>query len=136
MSTLSLPRLNIPWAIVIGAVFISGTIIYSSSAIPILQMVGTFSLVVLAVISVRTARRIEWFTGAMQRHSDQQRQIAARRAKVATIWWDPTKEEAGGHFPEGGKHSEEFFLETIYIGLPPHLREKKPTGWQRFWGAR
>jgi len=134
MQSLSEMRLNTPWAIIIGTIFISGAILFSAEAVPVLQLIATLSLVVLAFFARRTTRRIEWFTGAMQRHSDQQRQIAAKQAGLKLIWWDPN--ESSGHFPEGGQHGEEFKLEEITVGLPPHQRKKKPNRWQKFWGAR
>jgi hypothetical protein len=101
-----------------------------------LVAVGTLLLVGLTLLSVRSNRRIEWFTGALERHSDQMRQLAAKQAKVKLIWWDKTEEGAGGKFPFAGKHNQEYELDALHIGIPPEYRKVQPTAWQRFWGAR
>ncbi len=109
----------------------SATILFEA-----LGAIATACLVVLTYLSVKAARHVEWFTGAMERHSDQQRQIAAHKAGIKMIWWDKTMDVAHGYFPHEGAHGEENVLKVIYIGIPPERRKKQPSGWQKFLGER
>ena len=63
--------------------------------------------------------RMNWLTGAMERHSDQQRQIAATAQGIQLIWWDPTIKP----WPFDGKHGESFDLRKIHIGIPTDHRQ-------------
>ena len=92
-------QLTVPRAIVISGVMVSVAILYSGSATAtavatVAGAIAAICAVILTYFSVRSARRIEWFTGSMERHSDQQRQLAAKRAGVDLIWWDPTEDDA------------------------------------------
>ncbi len=81
----------------------------------------------LALFSWRVAARIKWLTGAMERHSDQQRQIAAEQTGVKMVWWDKT---VGGEFPHEGEHNQVHQLEKIYIGVPEAYRIHR-RWWQK-----
>ena len=89
-----------------------------------INIVLTFAILVIAWQGRRIANRVQWLTGAMQRHSDQQRQIAAKEAGIEMIWWDPNE---GGRFPHKGEHGHVHHMKKIYIGIPEHLR--KPGRW-------
>jgi len=73
--------------------------------------------------------RIEWFTGAMETHSNVMLQIEARRGingePIKLVYWDPTIEK----FPkkEQQKDGQEVDLSVLYIGLPIEMRRNKPT---------
>ncbi len=96
----------------------------SIAATEFINIVLTIAILVIAWQGRRIANRVQWLTGAMQRHSDQQRQIAAKEAGIQMIWWDPIE---GGRFPHKGDHGHVHCLERIYIGIPEHLR--KPGRW-------
>ena len=81
----------------------------------------TLAIVVIAGVNWRIADRVKWLTGAMERHSDQQRQIAAKEAGVEMIWWDKNQAE-DGTFPHTGEHKQLHRLKRIYIGIPEHRR--------------
>jgi hypothetical protein len=128
------------WAIVIAGAMISAAIYFSTEdkAMVVLTACGviaTLLLVVLTFLYVRATHRIEWFTGAMERHSDQMRQIAAKEAKIKMIWWDKTEPEAAGDFPFDGQHGKEHQLDTIHIGIPMRHRYEQSSWWQRFLGS-
>ncbi len=106
------------------------------TALTALVAFGTILLAFLTLLTVQTMRRIEWFTGAQERHSDQMRQLAAKEQGVKMIWWDKTEDGANGQFPFDGRHNEVHELDVLYIGIPPEHRKVRPTAWQRFWGAR
>ena len=88
-----------------------------------LMVVLTLSVAVMAFVNLTIMRRIVWFTGAMERHSDQQRQIAAHKADIKLRWWDPTI----GPFPPEGRHDQEVTLDVMYIGIP--MKRRKYKGW-------
>ncbi len=82
---------------------------------------SAFATVAIAVFSWmlwRSNKRIEWFTGAMQTHSEIQLAIAAKAAKMEVIWWDPTLEKV----PTVRKHGEPRDLSHVYIFVPPNER--------------
>ncbi len=85
-----------------------------------INIVLTLGIVAIAWQSWRIATRMKWLTGAMERHSDQQRQIAAKDAGVEMIWCDPNE---GGRFPHKGEHGHVHHMKKIYIGIPEHLRK-------------
>ncbi len=91
----------------------------------------TAGLVWIGFINTRISRRITWFTGAMERHSDQMRQMKAHELGIEMIWWDKTMPEAGGEFPFDGAHHQKVQLDKLYIGVPPWTRHKnpRPAGW-------
>ena len=91
----------------------------------VINVALTAAIAVFAFTSWRIADRIKWLTGAMERHSDQQRQIAAKQAGIEMFWWDKNQ---GGKFPHSGKHGQTHKLERIYIGIPEHLRMRKRGG--------
>jgi len=133
-------RLTTPRAIIVAGAIIAAAMWFSASDkvmafAAVIGTVATICLVILTYFSARSARRIEWFTGAMERHSDQQRQLAAKRAGVDIIWWDPTEGNANKAFPFEGKHGEKFDLNAIYIGIPPEHRKVRASKWRtRLWG--
>ena len=92
-----------------------------------INIVLAAAVVLLAFVNWRVAARIKWLTGAMERHSDQQRQIAAKQAGVTMVWWDKT---VGGVFPHEGEHNQVYQLETIYIGVPEAYRINR-RWWQK-----
>ena len=88
----------------------------------------TLSIVVLTALNFLIMRRLKWLTGAMERHSDQQRQLAARNAdsSIEMVWWDKT---VGGAFPHEGEHEDPVQLDRMYIGVPESFRRYR--GWRR-----
>ena len=85
----------------------------------------TAVIVLLTILNWKIAARMKWLAGALERHSDQQRQIAAHNAGLEMRWWDP---ELGGPFPHEGEHNQVHHMKLLYIGIPPHKRKKK-----RWW---
>ena len=81
----------------------------------------TAAIAVFAFTGWRIADRVKWLTGAMERHSDQQRQITAKQAGVEMVWWDKNQAE-DGTFPHTGEHKQVHRLKRIYIGIPEHRR--------------
>ncbi len=81
----------------------------------------TIAIVFLAIVNWQIAARIKWLTGAMERHSDQQRQIAAHQAGIEMRWWDKER-DPDRQFPHQGGHNQVHYLDRIYIGIPEHLR--------------
>ena len=77
----------------------------------------TLSIVVLTALNFLIMRRLKWLTGAMERHSDQQRQLAARSAdpSIKIVWWDKTISIEGSAGYGGG--------------LPPHEVLQAPRTW-------
>ncbi len=119
-------------AILIGSGIIALSIIgsaYVSGSWPI--VVVTLLLVLVTYVHARIMKRVEWFTGAMERHSDQMRQIMAKDANIEMYWWDKTETDAGEGFPFEGAHNEKHELEKIYIGVPLHKRKKQTPSWKR-----
>ena len=97
------------WGVVIAGVLIAAAIYFGSGDIAMVFVTGvlallTAGLLVLTFLNLRIAHRIEWFTGAMERHSDQMRQLEARAQGVEMIWWDKTKSD--NQFPFHGKHAK------------------------------
>ena len=90
-----------------------------SIAVTLINIGLTIGIAVIAWQTRNIANRVQWLTGAMERHSDQQRQIAAKEAGVEMIWWDPIK---GDGFPHKGEHGHVHHMKKIYIGIPEHLR--------------
>ncbi len=88
----------------------------------------TGSIVFFTLLNILIMRRLRWLTGAMERHSDQQRQLAARNAipPIEMIWWDKT---IGGPFPHEGEHLDPNQLGRMYIGVPEIYRRYR--GWRR-----
>lgn len=135
-------RLNNPWATVIaGALIAAGIIVglYISEPdkarllVDACSVASTFLLAVVTYLLWRSQRRIEWFAGAMERHSDQQRQFAAKNAGVKMIWWNPTKSEGRSKFPFNGEHGKEVKLDEIYIGIPLEYRSTQPSALRRWF---
>ena len=90
-----------------------------------LLIVLTAAIVILTWLNYWVVRRLKWLTGAMERHSDQQRQLAARDAGIKMLWWDKT---IGGPFPHEGEHKQPVELDTMYIGIPETNRRYR--GWR------
>jgi len=95
----------------------------------------TGMLVWIGFINVRIARRITWFTGATERHSDQMRQMKAHDLGIEMIWWDKTMPDANGTFPFDGEHGQKVRLDRIYIGIPVEKRYKRPSRTARWFGV-
>ncbi len=87
----------------------------------------TFLVVLLTIANWWIAKHIRSLTGALERHSDQQRQIAAHNAGIELVWWDKS---VGGEFPHHGEHNHGHRLERLYIGIPWHRRQNKTL-----WGG-
>ncbi|HMB77861.1 MAG TPA: hypothetical protein VKN76_15795 [Kiloniellaceae bacterium] len=98
-------------------------------------VVLTAGLVWIGYINTRIARQITWFTGAMERHSDQMRQMRAHELGIEMIWWDKTMPDAGGEFPFDGAHHKTAHLDKLYIGVPLWARSKKPGPVTRLLGG-
>ena len=135
--------MNTPRAIFLGisvaGVLIAGALLISDADTAmvfgtLLVAILTGALAFLTYLNVRIMKSIEWFSGAMERHSDQMRQIAAQNAEIKLIWWDKTQ-APDGRFPFEGRHNEEFKLERIFIGMPIEEREKQPGRLHKWiWG--
>lgn len=83
--------------------------------------ISAISTVVIAFLSYllwRSGKRVEWFTGAMESHSEIQLAIAAKEAGIEVIWWDPTLEKN----PTDRKHGEHRDISRVYFFLPPDER--------------
>ncbi len=99
-----------------------------------IQVMGWLNIVLTGIIATLTLlniwimHRLKWLTGAMERHSDQQRQLAARNAipPIEMVWWDKT---IGGPFPHEGEHQDPIQLDKMYIGVPESYR--RYHGWRR-----
>ena len=115
------------WGITIAGALIAAAI-YFGAGDPAMVLL-TVILAFLTYVNVRSGSRIEWFTGAMERHSDQMRQLTAKEAGVKIIWWDKTL--ADGLFPFDGEHGKEVNLDIMYVGVPPEHRSKRPNKWRR-----
>jgi hypothetical protein len=135
-----MPRLHLtmPWAILIGAVLLAGAILFTATETTTL-ILGIFTIAttggaaLFAYLLWRSSRSIEWFTGAMESHSDLMLRMEVRAKGVKMVWWDKTIKP----IPFSGKHSEEVTIEEIYISLPPRLRREQPSAWwKRFVGDR
>ena len=91
------------------------------------MVILTVAIVSLTILNWQIAARMKWLTGALERHSDQQRQIAAHQVGIEMRWWD---KNIGGEFPHTGDHDQVHHLEKLYIGIPLHHRKKR-TLWER-----
>jgi hypothetical protein len=97
--------------------------------------VGGLIGAIIANVESRRARNIaeraNWFTGAMESHSDMQVRIAARKEGLKAVWWDKSRY---GESPSQAaiKHGEEINLETIYFNISPELRAQ-PDARRGFW---
>ena len=72
----------------------------------------------------RSARRVEWLTGAMESHSTMQIRMQAKRDNLRVEAYDPDLRPYPGDVPLEGK---EWKLETVYLALPPTFRANKRT---------
>jgi len=127
-------------SIIIGSIIIAAAIIWSSANYPqsvaswpdVVNVFIAVGVAVLAFFAYRGQRTIEWFTGAMENHSHQQRMIAAKEAGVEMVWWDFSL----GRVPSTGRHGESFDLERIYLGVPIEDRWHQPSKLAKFFGSR
>ena len=94
-------------------------------------IIAIATIVMIVSTSMANARshaaneRLNWLTGAMERHSDQQRQLAAMERGMKLIWWDPTI----APWPFDGEHGQPIKADEMYIGIPTDHRQgnKKKT---------
>ena len=87
----------------------------------IAALASAIATVVIAILSRslwQSNKRVEWFTGALESHSEIQLAIAAKEAGMEVIWWDPNIAKV----PTVRKHGEPRDLTRIYIYLPPNER--------------
>lgn len=132
--------MRISTSITIGSSIIGGCIVWSSYAFPqsvadwpdVPNVIIAAGIFVLAFFAFKGQRAIEWFTGAMENHSHQQRMIAAKEAGVEIVWWDHSR----GRIPTTGKHGDPFTLERIYIGVPIEDRMEQPSWLAKRFGTR
>jgi hypothetical protein len=82
---------------------------------------GTAITAVFTWLVWKTYERLAWLTGAMESHSTMQLRLAAKKADVPVIWWDPTIEAP----PTTPQHKEIATLEQIFLYLPVHRRKRK-----------
>jgi hypothetical protein len=76
----------------------------------------------------RTAKKVEWLTGAMESHSFLMVRLAAKEQGVKCIWWDPTIEAPPPH-----SYREDAVLDSIRIFLPmEHRQGAKKRRWRPF----
>ncbi len=135
MSRLSLTT---PRAIVVAALMLAATIFFTTTGkaevvLGIGNVITTGGAALFVYFLWRSQRRIEWFTGAMEAHSDQMRKFEAKKLNIKMIWWDRTI----APIPFTGKHGEEVNFQEIYISLPPELRREQASAlWKRFSGDR
>jgi len=129
--------LDTPRAIVLAGLLIAAGIcagLYLSRpemadfVVKVCEVLSTFLLAFVTFCVWRSQLRIEWFTGAMENHSDQMRQMEARKQGIKMIWWDKTV----APFPFEGSHSAEINLTEIYVGIPLRYRHKQPSVWNRW----
>ena len=132
--------MNAGWGTVIAGAMIAASLYFGSGGaamvfISAVVAVLTAALATLGYLNLRILRQAQMFTGAMERHSDQMRQLAAKQAGVKLIWWDKTELDAKGQFPFDGEHGKEIHLDKLYIGIPWEHRRKQPGWFERwFWG--
>lgn len=92
------------------------------------MVVLTLIVAIFTFLVWKSYYRTEFFTGAMETHSDLMLQIEARRGimgePIKLVYWDPTIDK----FPKKKQHGQEVDLSVIYIGLPLSMRRNKPTG--------
>ena len=89
-------------------------------------VVLTAILVLIAFFNLLMVLQVTWFTGAMERHSDQMRQMKAHELKIPMFWWDKTEKGADDEFPFEGEHDQPLKLEKLYIGIPRGKRRNQP----------
>ena len=115
--------MNAGWGIIIaGALIAAGLYFGSGDTATVfttwLVAVLTAALALISYLNLRIMKQVERFTGAMERHSDQMRQLTAKQLKVKLIWWDKTEPDAKGQFPFDGAHDQEIQLDKMHIGIP------------------
>lgn len=94
----------------------------------ITNTITAISSVVIAVFTFlvwKVYRRLTWFTGAMERHSDQQRRMVAKQQKIPIVLWDKTIHD----WPEDGDHGQRDQVKYIAVGVAPGRRRYR--GWRR-----
>ena len=87
--------------------------------------IATGVMALFAIMAWRLQKKLNWLTGALESHSTLQLRLLAEREKKPVVWWDPTFQ--GGckkKWPEQPKHLDNALVETVYVGLPPHLRTR------------
>ena len=91
----------------------------------------TAVLCVLAFLTWRIYKRMEWLSGALESHSMLMIRMTAREKNVPMVWWDPDVAEAPtAALRAQGKPAE---LPAIYLYLPQRERSgwRNATPWQR-----
>lgn len=81
--------------------------------------VTDWMLLVLTFFIYRLNKRLTWFTGAMERHSDQNRRMNAIAGKIPVIYWDNTIHP----WPDCGQHGERDYVSYITVGVAPGGRK-------------
>jgi hypothetical protein len=96
-----------------------------------IMVILTLAIVVFTCLVWKVYERIAWFTGAMESHSNLMLRIEAKRGingkPIKLVWWDPTIAQP----PIRQEHEQEIDIDTIYIYLPPGLRQRQPSAWER-----
>ena len=81
--------------LVVGCAIIAAAITFGSGDPALVLVTGVLAVLTgmlawLGFINLKIARQITWFTGSMERHSDQMRQMKAQDLGIEMIWWDKT----------------------------------------------
>ena len=89
----------------------------------------TAVLAVMAFLTWRSYKRIEWFTGSMESHSAKQLQLKNEEMRktgfeIELVWWDPTIEQ----WPTPDVvHGQPVRTDRVYFGVPVWSRRVQPT---------
>jgi hypothetical protein len=126
--------------LVVGCAIIAAAITFGSGDPALVLVTGVLAVLTgmlawLGFINLKIARQITWFTGSMERHSDQMRQMKAQDLGIEMIWWDKTVPDAKSTFPLDAEHGETVKLDRLYIGIPVEKRQKRPGRIARWLGA-
>lgn len=92
----------------------------------------TLAIVVFTILTWCVYKRIAWFTGAMESHSERMLWIESLRGingmPIELWWWDPGVQNPATE----AAHGKRIALDRIRVYLPPRLRRRKPSILNRF----
>jgi hypothetical protein len=92
-----------------------------------IMVIATLVIAFFTFLVWKVYERMAWLTGAMETHSDLMLRIEARRGingePIKLVWWNPTIAKT----PATKGHGQDIDLSTIYIFLPPEMRQNKRT---------
>jgi hypothetical protein len=91
----------------------------------IIAACATIVMAVFAILAWRLQKQLTWLTGALESQATIQIRLLAEKENKPVVWWDPTlKGGCRKEWPEQPKHRDDASVETVYVGLPRHLRKK------------